>query len=74
MAPPAVRRTRPSPAALAELGTLVRRRNIRRSVALNDLPQQFIDNVIPALAESVALERQLSPSSKRPLAPEPRPD
>jgi hypothetical protein len=39
--------------------TLARRRNIRQSVALNSLPQQFIGNVIPALAESVALERQL---------------
>jgi hypothetical protein len=47
------------PAELAKLGTLVRRRNIRQSVALNGLPQQFIDNVIPALAESVAIERQL---------------
>jgi hypothetical protein len=59
---------------LAELGTLVSRRNIRRSVAFNDLLQQFSGNVIPALGESVAVERQLSPSSKRPLAPDPGPD
>ncbi|WP_405844211.1 tetratricopeptide repeat protein [Streptomyces platensis] len=47
------------PAQLAELGTLLRRRNIRQSVAFNCIPQQFIEKVVPALTESVALERQL---------------
>ncbi|MFF6776950.1 tetratricopeptide repeat protein [Streptomyces sp. NPDC012637] len=47
------------PAQLAEFGTLLRRRNIRQSVAFNCIPQQFTEKVLPALAESVALERQL---------------
>lgn len=47
------------PARLAELGILLRRRNIRQSVALNCIPQQFTEKVVPALAESVAFERQL---------------
>ncbi|MFJ8856355.1 tetratricopeptide repeat protein [Streptomyces sp. NPDC102437] len=51
------------PTQLAELGTLLRRRNIRQSVAFNCVPQQFTEKVIPALAESVALERQLAAAS-----------
>jgi hypothetical protein len=47
------------PAQLAEVGTLLRRRNIRQSVAFDCIPQQFTEKAIPALAESVALERQL---------------
>lgn len=56
------------PEELAALGTLLRRRSIRRSVAFNCVPEQFTEKVIPALAESVALERRLvaaSPDSGR---------
>ncbi|MER5276322.1 hypothetical protein ABT025_11270 [Streptomyces sp. NPDC002809] len=48
------------PAQLAALGTLVRRRTIRQSVAFDSAPRQFTEKVIPALAESVALERRLA--------------
>ncbi|MEU9135182.1 tetratricopeptide repeat protein [Streptomyces sp. NPDC048404] len=48
------------PTQLAELGTLLRRRNIRRSVAFDCVPQQFTQKVMPALGESVALERRLA--------------
>ncbi|MFD5519324.1 tetratricopeptide repeat protein [Streptomyces sp. NPDC127066] len=48
------------PTRLAELGTLLRRRNIRRSVVFDCVPQQFIEKVVPALGESVALERRLA--------------
>ncbi|MFJ2094349.1 tetratricopeptide repeat protein [Streptomyces sp. NPDC087901] len=48
------------PARLAGLGTLVRRRNIRQSVAFDCAPRLFNENVIPALAESVALERLIA--------------
>ncbi|MGW1656746.1 tetratricopeptide repeat protein [Streptomyces atratus] len=48
------------PTQLAKLGTLLRRRNIRQSVAFNCGPQHFTEKVIPALGESVALERYLA--------------
>ncbi|MFE9723810.1 tetratricopeptide repeat protein [Streptomyces sp. NPDC005794] len=48
------------PAGSAELGTLLRRRNIRRSVTFDHLSQHFIEQVIPALGESVDLERRLA--------------
>ncbi|MEO6089628.1 MAG: hypothetical protein ABIQ18_41625 [Umezawaea sp.] len=48
-----------SPLPLAELETLVRRRNIRESVLLDRGPGPFLDVVIPALAHSVDLERRL---------------
>lgn len=48
------------PTQLAKLGTLLRRRNIRQSVAFNCVPQHFTEKVIPALDESVALERRLA--------------
>jgi hypothetical protein len=47
------------PADLHELGTLTRRRTIRQSVQFNRLSRQFTEQVIPALDESVAIERQL---------------
>jgi len=47
------------PTQLAELGTHLRRRNIRQSVTFNCIPQHFTEKVIPALSESVALERRL---------------
>jgi hypothetical protein len=47
------------PVRLAELGTLVRRRNIRESVLFNCRPGQFLEEVILALAQSVDLERRL---------------
>jgi tetratricopeptide (TPR) repeat protein len=56
------------PTQLAELGTLLRRRNIRQSVAFNCVPQQFIEKVMPTLGESVVLERRLAtarPDSSR---------
>lgn len=48
-----------APARLAGLGILVRRRNIRESVLFDGLSGQFLDEVIPALAHSVDLERRL---------------
>lgn len=48
-----------TPARLAGLGILVRRRNIRESVLFDGLSGQFLDEVIPALAHSVDLERRL---------------
>lgn len=48
------------PTQLAELGTLLRRRNIRQSVAFDCGPQHFTETVIPALCECVALERHLA--------------
>ncbi|MEV7659118.1 tetratricopeptide repeat protein [Streptomyces anulatus] len=48
------------PAQLATLGTLLRRRNIGRSVAFTWVPQHFAEKVVPALEESVALERRLA--------------
>jgi hypothetical protein len=56
------------PLQLAELGTLIRRRNIRQSVAFNCVPQLFAEEVIPVLSESVALERRLADS--RPGSPQ----
>lgn len=47
------------PTGLDELGALARRRTIRQSVQFNRLAHHFIAQVIPALDESVAIERQL---------------
>jgi hypothetical protein len=49
------------PARLAEPGTLLRRRNIREAVLSNvdHGPNHFMEQVIPALARSVDLERAL---------------
>ncbi|MFG2137722.1 tetratricopeptide repeat protein [Streptomyces sp. NPDC048650] len=48
------------PTGLAELGTLLRRRTVRQSVAFDCLPPQFLEKIIPALGESVTLERRLA--------------
>ncbi|MFF2363950.1 hypothetical protein ACFVU0_14745 [Streptomyces sp. NPDC058122] len=47
------------PTQWAELGTLLRRSIIRRSVAFDCGPRSFMAKVVPALDESVALERRL---------------
>jgi hypothetical protein len=45
------------PARLAELGALIRRRNIRESVLCSG-PRHFLEKITPALRHSVDLERQ----------------